>query len=116
MAKAKSKQVYMNEPLIALESTMKENGGSFSARLGEIVERYGILLSLEEVPDFTEDEIEVLSEMICGSYINCRKIRGLHLDALDVASGTPETRRSVSEKIEKMTAGQRLAVIESLGQ
>ena len=113
---AKTKQIYMNESLTGLEAKTKERGESFSARLDEIVERYGIILSLEEIPDFTEDEIEVLSEMICGSYINCRKIRGLHLDALDVASGTPETRRSVSEKIEKMTAGQRLALIEKMGQ
>ena len=113
---AKNKQIYMSPALTELETEMKERGGSFSARLGEIVERYGILLSLEEVPDFTEDEMEVLSEMVCGSYINCRKIRGLHLDALDVASGAEETRRAVSTKIEKMTAGQRLALIERLGQ
>ena len=113
---AKNKQIYMSPALMDLETEMKAKGESFSARLGEIVERYGIILSLEEIPEFTEDEIEVLSEMVCGSYINCRKIRGLHLDALDVASGTPETRRSVSEKIEKMTAGQRLALIEKMGQ
>ena len=113
---SKTKQIYMNPALAGLEAETKERGESFSARLGEVVERYGILLSLEEVPDFSEDEIEVLSEMVCGSYINCRKVRGLHLDALDVASGTPETRRSVSEKIEKMTAGQRLAIIEKMGQ
>ena len=113
---AKTKQIYMNESLTGLEADVKERGGSFSARLGEIVERYGILLCLEEVPDFTDEEVDILSEMVCGSYINCRKVRGLHLDALDVASGTPETRRSVSEKIEKMTAGQRLALIEKMGQ
>ena len=113
---AKTKQIYMNESLTGLEADVKERGGSFSARLGEIVERYGIILSLEEIPEFTEDEIEVLSEMVCGSYINCRKVRGLHLDALDVASGTEESRRAVSEKIEKMTAGQRLALIEKMGQ
>ena len=113
---AKTKQIYMNESLTGLEADVKERGGSFSARLGEIVERYGILLSLEEVPDFTDEEVDILSEMVCGSYINCRKVRGLHLDALDVASGTEESRRAVSEKIEKMTAGQRLALIERLGQ
>ena len=113
---AKTKQVYMNPALAGLESKMKESGESFSARLGEIVERYGILLSLEEVPTFSEEETAILSECICGAAIDRRKIRGLHLDALDVASGTPETRRSVSEKIEKMTAGQRLALIERLGQ
>ena len=113
---AKNKQIYMSPALTELETEMKERGGRFSARLGEIVERYGILLSLEEVPEFTEDEIEVLSEMVCGSYINCRKIRGLHLDALDVASGTEESRRAVSSKIEKMTAGQRITLIEKMGQ
>ena len=82
-----------------LEAETKERGESFSARLDEIVERYGILLSLEEIPDFAEDEIEVLSEMICGSYINCRKVRGLHLRShFDVASGTPEIRSAVSAK------------------
>ena len=116
MAKAKSKQVYMNEPLIALESTMKENGGSFSARLGEIVERYGILLSLEEVPDFSDEEVYILSECVCGSYINCRKVRGLHLDVLDAATGTQEEREELSHKVEKMGAGARLALIERLGQ
>ena len=104
------------ENIDRLDAEVKAAGGNFSARLDEIVERYGILLSLEEVPEFTVDEIEVLSEMVCGSYINCRKIRGLHLDALDVASGTPEIRQAVSSKIEKMTAGQRLALIEWLGQ
>nr|DAK50410.1 MAG TPA: Putative antitoxin [Caudoviricetes sp.] len=113
---AKNKQIYMSPALMELETEMKAKGESFSARLGEIVERYGIILSLEEIPEFTEDEIEVLSEMVCGSYINCRKVRGLHLDALDVASGTEESRRAVSEKIEKMTAGQRLALIEKMGQ
>ena len=113
---AKNKQIYMSPALMELETEMKSKGESFSARLGEIVERYGIILSLEEIPEFTEDEIEVLSEMVCGSYINCRKVRGLHLDALDVASGTEESRRAVSEKIEKMTAGQRLALIEKMGQ
>ena len=107
---AKTKQIYMNASLTGLEAKTKERGESFSARLDEIVERYGILLSLEEVPEFTEDE------MICGSYINCRKVRGLHLDALDVASGTPEIRSAVSAKIEKMTAGQRITLIEKMGQ
>ena len=113
---AKNKQIYMSPALMELETEMKAKGERFSARLGEIVERYGIILSLEEIPEFTEDELDVLSEMVCGSYINCRKVRGLHLDALDVASGTEESRRAVSEKIEKMTAGQRLALIEKMGQ
>lgn len=116
MAKAKTKQVYMNTGLSELESEMKENGGSFSARLGEIVERYQVLLDLEELPEFSEEETAILSECICGSAIDRRKVRGLHLDVLDAASGTQEEREELSRKVAEMGAGQRLVLIERLGQ
>ena len=113
---SKTKQIYMSSALTELETEVKESGGSFSARLGEIVERYGILLDLEELPDFSEAEMEILSEVVCGATIDRRKVRGLHLDVLDAATGTPEIRSAVSAKIEKMTAGQRITLIEKMGQ
>lgn len=113
---AKTKQVYMNESLTGLEADVKERGGSFSARLGEIVERYGILLDLEELPDFSEEETEILSEVVCGATIDRRKVRGLHLDVLDAATGTQEERETLSRKVAEMGAGQRLALIEKMGQ
>lgn len=113
---AKTKQVYMNPALVELEADVKEVGASFSARLGEIVERYGILIDLEELPDFSEAETEILSEVICGAAIDRRKVRGLHLDVLDAASGTQEEREELSRKVEEMGAGARLALIERLGQ
>lgn len=113
---AKTKQVYMNPALAGLEADVKEAGASFSGRLGEIVERYGILLDLEELPDFSEAETGILSECICGSAIDRRKVRGLHLDVLDAASGTQEEREELSRKVEEMGAGARLALIERLGQ
>ena len=113
---AKTKQVYMNPALAGLEADVKETGASFSARLGEIVERYGILIELEELPDFSEAETEILSEVICGSVIDRRKVRGLHLDVLDAALGTQEERETLSRKVEEMGAGQRLTLIERLGQ
>lgn len=113
---AKTKQVYMNPALAVLEADVKETGASFSARLGEIVERYGILIDLEELPDFSEAETEILSEVICGAAIDRRKVRGLHLDVLDAASGTQEERDDLSRKVEEMTAGQRLKLIETLGK
>ena len=116
MAKAKSKQVYMSPALTGLESTMKENGGSFSARLGEIVERYQMMLDLEALPEFSEDEMEILNEVIWNNIVDRRKVRGLHLDVLDAASGTQEEREELSHKVEEMGAGQRLALIEQLGQ
>lgn len=113
---AKTKQVYMNPALVELEADVKEVGASFSARLGEIVERYGILLDLEELPEFSEDETAILSEVICGAAIDRRKIRGLHLDVLDAASSTQEERDALSAMIAEMTVGQRLKLIETLGQ
>ena len=113
---AKNKQIYMSPALTELETEMKESGGSFSARLGEIVERYGILLSLEEVPDFTEEEMEILNEITWGNKIDRRKIRGLHLDVLDAATGTREERDALSRKVKEMGAGARLALIEKMGQ
>lgn len=99
-----------------LDAEVKAAGGNFSARLDEIVERYQILLTLEEVPDFSDEEVYILSEVVCGSYINCRKVRGLHLDVLDAATGTQEERDALSRKVEEMTAGQRIKLIEMLGQ
>lgn len=113
---AKTKQVYMNAPLVRLEAETKEGGESFSARLGEIVERYGILIDLEELPEFSEDEMEILNEVIWGNIVNRRKVRGLHLDVLDAATGTQAARNALSAKVAEMTVGQRLALIEKIGQ
>ncbi|MFC2310763.1 MAG: hypothetical protein ACFNLF_06860 [Selenomonas noxia] len=113
---AKTKQVYMNPALAGLEADVKETGASFSARLGEIVERYQILLYLEELPEFSEDEMEILNEVIWGNIVNRRKVRGLHLDVLDAATGTQAARNALSAKVAEMTVGQRLALIEKIGQ
>lgn len=113
---AKTKQVYMNPALAGLEADVKETGASFSARLGEIVERYQTLLDLEKLPDFSEAETEILSEVICGASIDRRKIRGLHLDVLDAATGTAEEREELGRKVAEMTVGQRIALIEKMGQ
>ena len=99
-----------------LDAEVKAAGGNFSARLDEIVERYSILLDLEELPEFSEEEAAILSEVICGAAIDRRKVRGLHLDVLDAASGAKEVRDALSAKVTDMTAGQRIKLIETLGQ
>ena len=113
---AKTKQVYMNDALTELEADVKEHGGSFSARLDQIVERYQILLDLEEVPDFSDEEMDILNEITWGNKIDRRKVRGLHLDVLDAATGTWEEREELSRKVAEMGAGARLALIEKMGQ
>lgn len=112
----KNKTIYMNEPLEKLEAATKKQGVPFSSRLGEIVERYGIIMDLETVPEFTPEEMEILGEVICGAVIDRRKIRGLHLDILDATLGTPEEKEKLHEKVAAMTVGQRFKVVEQLGQ
>ena len=112
----KNKQIYMNPALAGLEADVKAHGGSFSARLGEIVDRYGILLDLEELPDFSMSETEILGEVVCGATIDRRKVRGLHLDVLDAATGTIAEREELSRKVAEMSVGQRIALIEKMGQ
>jgi hypothetical protein len=112
--------IYMSEPL---ERLAEETRGSsrrtsgFSRRLGEIVERYQAMLDLdtETLPDFTETELAIMGEVLAGAVIDRRKIRGLHLDVLDSAVGSDDERKQLSGKIEALTAGQRLVLVENLG-
>lgn len=113
------KTIYMSEPLIRLaEETRGESRrtSGFSRRLGEIVERYQIMLDIDaqKLPGLTDGEMEIMGEIVMGSVIDARKIRGLHLDPLDAATGTPEERKSLAAKIEPLTAGQRLALVEKV--
>ena len=112
--------IYMSEPLERLADETRGDSrrtSGFSRRLGEIVERYQIMLDLDmdSLPTLTETELAIVGEVLSGAVIDRRKIRGMHLDVLDAATGTPDDRKKLSKKIEGLTAGQRLALVESLG-
>ena len=106
--------ISMGSSVEDLAEKMKREKGNFSRRLDEIVERYNILLDLETLPDFSEQEVAILAETVGGSAIDRRRVRGLHLDIIDAALGTSQERDVLSAKIEGMTAGQRLKLIETL--
>lgn len=110
--------IYMSEPLERLAEETRGDSrrtSGFSRRLGEIVERYQIMIELDTPPELTENELSIMGEVLSGAVIDRRKIRGLHLDVLDAATGTPDGRKQLSAKIERLTAGQRLAMIEKIG-
>ncbi len=110
--------IYMSEPLERLADETRGDSrrtSGFSRRLGEIVERYQIMLDLDTPPELTETELAIMGEVLYGAVIDRRKIRGLHLDVLDAATGSDDDRKQLSGKIEALTAGQRLALVESLG-
>lgn len=112
--------IYMSEPLERLADETRGDSrrtSGFSRRLGEIVERYQIMLDLDmgSLPELTEIELAIMGEVLCGAVIDRRKIRGLHLDVLDATVGSDDDRKQLSGKIEALTAGQRLVLVESLG-
>lgn len=110
--------IYMSEPLERLAEETRGDSrrtSGFSRRLGEIVERYQIMLDLDTPPELTDTELSIMGEVLTGAIIDRRKVRGLHLDVLDAATGTPDDRKQLSAKIERLTAGQRLAMIEKIG-
>lgn len=111
----KRRSIYLGEPLMRLAAEISESkSGGFSRKLCEIVERYRLIMDLEVLPDFTSDEIDILRGIIIGEYINSRKVRGLHLDVLSSDIGEKEELQILSKKIETLTAGQRLALIEKI--
>lgn len=61
-----------------------------------------------------DTELSIIGEVLCCAVIDRRKIRGLHLDVLDSATGTSDDRKKLSAKIETLTAGQRLALVEKM--
>lgn len=110
--------IYMSDPLVRLAEKTRGDSrrtSGFSRRLGEIVERYQIMLDLDTLPKLTDTELAIMGEVLCGAVIDRRKIRGLHLDVLDAAVGSDDDRKQLYKKIEALTAGQRLALVESLG-
>lgn len=109
--------IYMSDPLVRLAEKTRGDSrrtSGFSRRLGEIVERYQIMLDLDTLPELTDTELAIMGEVLCGAVIDRRKIRGLHLDVLDAAVGSDDDRKQLHKKIEALTAGQRLALVESL--
>lgn len=109
--------IYMSDPLVRLADETRGDSrrtSGFSRRLGEIVERYQIMLDLDTPPELTDTELAIMGEVLAGAVIDRRKIRGLHLDVLDAAVGSDDDRKQLYKKIEALTAGQRLALVESL--
>ena len=98
-------------PLIRLSE--QTPGGGFSRRLGEIVERYDIIMRLTpEPPEFTPAEMHVLGEVLAGAKISAGFIYSLGLDVLDSVLETPEIRESLAKKINDMSAAQKVKMIE----
>ena len=107
------KTIYMNDPLIKLNE--QTTTGGFSRRLGEIVERYDIIMRLTpEPPGFSPEEMHVLGEVLAGAKISTGLIYSLGFEVQDSVLETPEVREALAKKIDSMTAAEKVKMIEEL--
>ena len=105
------KTIYMNDPLYKLNEQTQD--GSFSRRLGEIVERYDIIMRLTpEPPEFTPAEMHVLGEVLAGAKISTALIYSLGFEVQDSVLETQEIREALAKKINAMTAAEKVKMIE----
>jgi hypothetical protein len=117
-----SKIVDLNEELFELQKKLAEenheNGEgpdySFLSRIEDIVTRFETIMRLTPVIEVTENELMILGEVICGSYITPRIIGNMHERLMDSSIGDLEERIELRSKIMKLSAAERIAFIESL--
>ncbi|MCM0758469.1 hypothetical protein M7775_07765 [Sporomusa sphaeroides DSM 2875] len=111
------KQIWMNPPLklLAEKSEGKGRDGTFSRRLGDIVERYEVMLKLTPAIELSDTEKMIIGEVVCGSVINPTTIRHMPESIMDCATGSIEERTVLREKVAKLSPAERIALIESLG-
>ena len=112
------KMIYLSDPLYKLaeetKGTSRRTSG-FSARLGEIVERYNIIMRLTpEPPEFSREEMHILGEVLAGAKISAALINSLDYEIQDSVLETPEIREALAKKINAMPAAEKVKMIEEL--
>ena len=107
------KTIYMNDPLYKLNEQTPD--GSFSRRLGEIVERYDIIMKLTlKTPEFSKEEMHILNDVLAGAKISAGFIYSLGFEVQDSVLETPEIREALAKKIDALTAAEKVKMIEEL--
>lgn len=118
-----AKNVWLNPPLERLKEKIdKENkgkkagrAGGFSAKLGDIVERYEAIVALTKVPELSDTETYILGEVLCGSVIDVNFVERMHVWIMDCATGTDDEKKALFERASTWTPAERISLIESLG-
>ena len=66
-----------------------------------------------EPPEFSREEMHILGKVLAGAKISAGFIHSLGLDVLDSVLETPEIREALFEKIDAMTAAEKVKMIET---
>lgn len=113
------KQIWMNPPLERLavkcqptDGPARGRDGTFSRRLGDIVERFEAIMANTTVPIMSDEEKMILGAAVSGSVLSPVTIRYLHEGIADLGiSGAT----GLAFRAQGWTAAERIAAIESLG-
>lgn len=110
---SKRPSIYLNPPLERVQSSLGTDQ-SLSRRLGEIVERYELIIT--NPPTLTERERAILVETFADRDITPLVLKYLHDELIDHGVGDFETEvKPLAARIDSMILAKRVALIESLG-
>ena len=113
------KTIWMNESLLKLQEKLDRDGlgqkqgrsGGYSRRLGEIVERYDLIISSITAPDLTDSEKIIIEKVISTHSITPVMIKYLEdfiIVKLDI------DKQELYLKLKKLNINEKIVLIESL--
>ncbi len=106
--------IWLSDPLLKLKENLPE-GKKFSGRLADITERYDAIIKNTELPTLEQVEIDILSEVLLGSYLTPTKLKYLHEEILDAGTGTDEEKKNLSEKVKNWSPAEIVKFLEECG-
>lgn len=104
------KDLWINPPL---ERVLK-SASNFSRRLGDIVDRYELILKSTEAPIITEKERMILHDAFGSTIINETAIKNMGENILQSQVGTEEERKELAEKIIELNIVEKILIIEKI--
>lgn len=110
----KKTSIYLNPILTEAKDLATERGLSLSRLLGDVFERYQGMLRMVRVPDFTQAEKEILSEVIMGSYVGPDMLRAMPDSIFDAAMGSTAEKEALKAKLQALQPIERMAVVEAV--
>ena len=108
------KTIWLNPPLERLAAQNSQEG-NFSRRLGDIVERYDVIMALAApvVPELTPGEHIILKDLLTKSkHITAPFIQSMPEYIDSIVTGTVADRDALKAKIEDLSPTVRIAFIE----
>ena len=114
-----AKTIWMNPPLekLAEECSQDKNNtgrnGKFSRRIGDIVERYDVIIKLTPPPNLTVEERMILGIVICGKPVSPIMLRHMGESILDSNAAPEEELKALAKRANSWSAAEKILVIES---